>query len=270
MLIDIITLLALVIAGFITGIAAGIFSIGGGTVLIPLLLTLFAKLGFPQTIDMHIAIATSLALIIPTAISSSTTHYRNQNLDFGIAKQWIPGICIGTLLGIFLVHICSSFWLKLFFSGYLLFCIIYSFVKKEPSESQAWQQKQRTLFPISTLVGCFSAMLGIGGGTFTTPILSFLNYPIKKALAISAFTGLFIGSIGAVTIAVSSLTIPNLPPFSIGYINWLVFILIAPTAIIGSALGVNIANKQSKQTIQKTYTLFLSVIFLLMLYHTFV
>jgi uncharacterized membrane protein YfcA len=260
-------IISLIGVGFATGVASGLFGIGGGTVLIPLLITLFSQFGVTPALDMHIAIATSLALIIPMSTASSVSHYRNHTLDLNFSKSWIPGICFGALIGVFFINYTSSFWLKVFFSIYLLFCIIYSVFEKAPNDDCTGNPPIKFLVPFSVIVGCCSTMLGIGGGTFTTPILTFFNYPIKKALAISSFTGLFIGIIGTIIIALSSISIKGLPPFSLGFVNWFVFLLVMPTAIIGSIIGVKCENKLSNKTLERAYIIFLCIVFSLMIYH---
>lgn len=263
---DILAVSILIGAGFIAGIAGGFFGIGGGTIFIPLLLTIFKQMHIQTSIEMHIAITTSLALIIPTAISSSTAQYRNKNIDFQVCLSWLPGIAIGTIIGSILVHVCSGIGLKIFFMAYLLFCIINTLYTKSHIEGQTPTKIPSTLRPLSVVVGTFSAMLGTGGGTFTTPILHFFGYSTKRSIAISSITGLIIGIVGSTILTITGLSTPDLPAFCLGYLNWLLFIIISPTAIVGSYLGVTIANRQSKETIDLAYLIFLCAIFLLMTY----
>lgn len=267
MLTDLWVMLALIGSGLMTGLAAGLFGIGGGTVLIPLLLTVFSQANIPHDVVMHVAVATSLALIIPTALASTIGHCSKQNMDWQFAKRWIPGICIGVIFGVILIHSMSTHWLKLLFATYLLFCIGYSLFTQESMEDNLAGPPRVATCILSLFVGFFSTLLGVGGGTFTTPILEFYHYPLKRAIAISAFTGLFIGGIGAGVIVMTSVHIPELPPHSLGYVNWLVFILIAPTAIIGSPLGVLWEQKLSAKTLSRAYTGFLITVFMLMVYH---
>ncbi|KTD29834.1 transmembrane protein [Legionella israelensis] len=124
-----------------------------------------------------------------------------------------------------------------------------------------------SLIPMSMVTGCLSTLLGIGGGTIITPMLQFFNYPLRRVLAISVLNGLFIGGIGSLIIIYGSLGDSGLPEFSLGYVNWMIFILIAPTAIIGSPLGVWWANRLSKLSLEKAYTVFLVFVLGVMIYH---
>jgi uncharacterized membrane protein YfcA len=268
MVVDLNMILALIGIGLITGIAAGLFGTGGGTILIPVLLIIFQLLGYSKKFDIHVAIGTSLTLVITTTISSTISHYLRHHLDFKVALKWIPGVCVGVLLGVTFVHFVPAFWLKVFFAVYLLFCIFYNVFKKElKHDKDVLSPAKRKLLPLGTFVGCIATMLGIGGGTFTTPILTFLHYPLKNALAISSLTGLFIGTIGASILVGTSLHLTHLPPYTFGYLNWLVFLCVAPTAMIGSPIGVYITDKLSKSTLKNTYTGFLCVIFALLIFH---
>lgn len=267
MLLDVIGIIVLLASGLATGVAAGLFGIGGGTVLIPLLLTVFTLAGVEHGIIMHIAVATSLALIIPTGLVSSIKHYKNNNLDLALARRWIPSVCVGVIVGVLMLHVMPTVWLKIFFTGYLFLCFVYSFLH-QASELNNESGPPRVVASVSSfIVGFLSTLLGIGGGTFTTPILGYFHYPIKRAFAISALTGLFIGLIGAVAIILTSLSVIILPPFSIGYVNWLVFLLIAPTAMIGAPIGVAWEEKLKQSTLTKAYAGFLLLMFFLMLYH---
>lgn len=264
---DIIIIIVFIVSGYLSGIAAGLFGIGGGTVLVPLFLTVFHILGISPTLDIHIAIATSLALIIPTACSASYAQYTNNNLDLHISKRWIPGISVGVIFGVLLLHVVPGLWLKVFFSFYLLFCIVFNLLTKEDESGVSHTPPFLALITLSPFVGCFSTLIGIGGGTFTTPILTFFKYPLRKALGISSFTGLFIGTIGAFLIMMTTLSAPNLPSFSFGYVNWMAFILVAPTSIFGSRMGVLIANKLTQIQLKNIYTGFLCFVLCVMLYH---
>ncbi len=269
MLTDVYAVAALLVSGAVTGLAAGLFGIGGGTILIPLMLTIFAHMQLAPTIEMHIAVATSLALIIPTGLISSYKHYRNGNLDIALSQRWIPGVCLGVLFGVMLIHMVSTLALKLFFTGYLLFCLFYTLFEKKQDGNNLEGPKSYFATVIGGLIGFFSTLLGVGGGTFTTPILGYCDYPIKHAVSISALTGMFIGIIATSIITLTSFSLPNLPPYSIGYVNWLVVALIAPTAILATPLGVNWGMRISSNNLNKAYTLFIALVLLLMIYHLF-
>lgn len=266
---DVLIIVELIMLGIGTGISAGLFGTGGGTVLIPFLLLIFHQLGYTTDIDMHIAIGTSLSIIVPTTLSSTLTHYKEKQLPLDMALKWLPGVMIGVLIGSSLIHVIAPYLLKCFFAAYLFFCVIYNICK---NEKRAQDNRALTLFavvPFSLMIGCLSLILGIGGGTLTVPILSFLGYPMLFSLGLSSISSLLIASIGITVILFTSIGISNLPTHTLGYMNWLVFLCVAPMTMIFSSLGVKFEKCISKQQLHHAYTAFLSVIFCVMLVHLY-
>lgn len=264
---DWIIVIILLFVGLFAGFLAGLFGIGGGTVLVPVFLTLFPLIGFNHDLMMHIAVSTSLALIIPTAIVSSYSHYKFGHLDFNMLKKWAPGPVIGVLTSALIIHLIPTFVLKICFTAYLLVCFLFTLLKQE----NAGMNKKGPGALVSGVSGFFvgglSTLLGTGGGTFTVPIMLFFDYPLKRAIALSAITGLFIGSIGSFVIILGSYHVPDLPKYSLGYVSVIAFIAVTPTAMLSSKWGAHFEERLNKKLLNQLYTLFLLAAFLLMLYH---
>lgn len=268
MMADWVILLILLAVGLFAGFLAGVFGIGGGTVLVPIFLTLFPLIGFTQhELMMHIAVSTSLALIIPTAIASSYSHFQAGHLDFNMLKKWAPGLVVGILASAIVIHSIPTYVLKIFFTVYLLVCFLFTLLKQEGAGLNKAGPGPVASGVSSFFVGGLSTLLGTGGGTFTVPILLYFDYPLKEGIGISAITGLFIGVIGSVVIILGSYHIPDLPRYSLGYVNVLAFVAVAPTAMIASKVGAYYEERLSKHLLNRLYTLFLLVAFLIMLYH---
>lgn len=265
--IDTTIILEFITLGMLAGLAAGLFGTGGGTVLIPFMLLIFQQLHYSALHDMHIAIGTSLALIVPTTLYTTSTHYQAQQLPLDMTLRWIPGILIGVLIGLLLMHVTSSFILKCLFSCYLLCSVLYNLFKKEPKQNDTRLPALHYLVPLSLIVGCLSILLGIGGGTFTVPILSFLQYPMLLALGISSLTSLAISGVGISVLLYSSIGLPHLPEHTIGYLNWLAFLCMMPSTLICSRIGVKFETALSAAHLRALYTGFLSFVLCIMLYH---
>ncbi len=264
---DWLIIVILLVVGLGAGFLAGLFGIGGGTVLVPIFLTLFPLIGLKHELMMHIAVSTSLALIIPTAIASTYSHYSCGHLDLRMLRRWAPGLVIGVLASAAIIHSIPTYVLKLFFAIYLLVCFLFTLLKQEGEEANTSGPDFWISSIFSFLVGGCSTLLGTGGGTFTVPILMYFDYPLKKGIAISAITGLFIGLIGSVVIILSSYQTPDLPKYSLGYINLMAFIAVAPTAMFASKWGAFYEERLNKHRLNQAYTLFLLIAFLIMLYH---
>lgn len=267
MTIDMMIIVEFVSLGMLSGLAAGLFGTGGGTVLIPFMLLIFHQLHYSALHDMHIAIGTSLALIVPTTLSTTSMHYQAKHLPLDMTIRWLPGILIGVLIGILLMDLISGFILKCLFSCYLLCSILYNFFKKAPKQNDNRLPALRYLVPLSLIVGCLSVLLGIGGGTFTVPILTFLQYPMLLALGISSLTSLTISGVGISVILYSSIGLPHLPAHTIGYLNWLAFLCMMPSTLIFSRIGVKFETALSAAHLRALYTGFLSFVLCIMLYH---
>lgn len=264
---DWVIVVILLFVGLFAGFLAGLFGIGGGTVLVPIFLTLFPLIGFKHALMMHIAVSTSLALIIPTAIASSYSHYQYGCLDTHMLKKWAPGLVIGILASAIIIHSIPTYVLKVFFTVYLLVCFLFTLFKQE-SEGFNKAGPGRLISWISSFfVGGLSTLLGTGGGTFTVPIMLYFDYPMKNAIALSAITGLFIGLLGSLVIVLGSYQVPDLPKYSLGYVNLLAFIAVTPTAMFASKWGAHTEEHLSKHHLNQLYTVFLLAAFLIMLYH---
>lgn len=266
---DWLIVLILLVVGLCAGFLAGLFGIGGGTVLVPIFLTLFPLIGLKHELMMHIAVSTSLALIIPTAIASTYSHYSCGHLDFRMLWKWAPGLVVGVLISAIAIHNISPYALKVFFTIYLLVCFLFTLLKQEGKGANTAGPGRWISSIVSFFVGAFSTLLGTGGGTFTVPILIYFDYPLKNGIAISAITGLIIGVIGSAVIILSSYQTPDLPKCSLGYVNLLAFFSVAPTAMFASEWGAFYEERLNKHRLNKLYTVFLLVAFLVMVYHLF-
>lgn len=251
----------LVLGGLFSGFTAGLFGVGGGSFLIPLFLFLLPKLGTSNQQLMHQAIATSLAIIIPSTISASYKQYRQGNIEKTILKIWLPFVSIGLLSVILIFNRMSSSILQDLFIIYLLICALYMLFKKNPTSEQL-EKKIPTLSCaiMGFFVGALSVLLGIGGGTVTVPYFSHYQYPLKKAISISSVTGVFVGLLGTLFMIFNGLHEPHLARFSLGYVNILCVLVLSPFCIIAALFGAKMSNQLSESTLKILYIVFLFTI----------
>ena len=250
-------LLLIVLAGALAGILAGLLGVGGGIVIVPLLYYILNILGYNQSIIMHVAVGTSLFIIIPTSIRSSVEHRVRGSFDEQVFKLWFIPIIIGAALGS-LLAIYSSFKLLTF-----LFAVIASLVSIQMffSDSDRKIEIPKSIFRASPFfIGIVSAMMGIGGGSLSVPIMNYSGIEIKKAVGTSAAFGTVIAIPASLGFMLGGLHQADiLPPFSIGYVNWMAFLLIVPITLITVPIGVNLAHRSSQFLLQKLFALFLGV-----------
>ncbi|MFH5926996.1 sulfite exporter TauE/SafE family protein [Roseomonas xinghualingensis] len=248
------------VVGLVSGFVAGLFSIGGGTIRMPIFIYLLPWLGVANPVMMHVATGTSMALIIPSAIASSRKHYKLGNLDLGLFKTWAIGLLIGVAIGSILLPFGSPEILQALFSIYIILAGFYiafghgrfSFGQEPPRGAK--------MVGISSVVGVIAVMTGTAGGTLTTPILSAFNMHLDRAMAISAATGLITGTVGAIGSIIGGWNAKDLPSYSLGYVDILIFLVMMPTIMIAAPIGVRVSHKMNERTLQLTYAILLIVV----------
>ena len=248
------------VVGLVSGFVAGLFGIGGGTIRMPIFIYLFPWLGIAHSVTMHVATATSLALIIPSAIASTRKHYKLGDLDVGFFKTWGIGLFIGVVIGSILLPYGSTEILQALFSIYIILVGLYiAFSRGRFTFAQQPPKGAKTV-GISSIVGFIAAMTGTSGGTLTTPILSAFNMQLERAMAIAAATGLISGTVGAIGAIIGGWNAKDLPSYTFGYVDLVIFLVMMPTVMIAAPMGVSASHKMSEQTLQLTYAILLIIV----------
>ncbi len=261
------------IGGLIAGFTAGLFGLGGGAVLIPLLLFLLPKIGATMDAAMHQAVGTSLAIIVFSALVASLKQYTANNLDLSLLKRWIPFVLLGVLGATAVFKSIPALTLEVLFMAYLILCAGYMAFKKLNPATFTKHEKKISLLSLSTagvFVGALSTFLGIGGGTFTVPYYMANHYSLKKAIALSSATGLFIGAVGALSAIYSGYNSLGLANYSLGYVNVLSLIIITPFSMFAATYGVKINHRLNEHTLKLLYLFFLLIIVGYVYCHTFI
>ena len=251
--------IGLLITGVIGGLIAGLFGVGGGIVIVPILFWIFTSLNFPNEILMHMAIGSSLATIIPTSISSARAHYHRGSIEIGIIKKWAPGIFLGAIIGGLSGKYFSVNELKYLFAS-IAFLVALNMFFKEPLRLGNNFPKSRLLNIImSSLIGLVSSLMGVGAGTLGVPALVALSVPIHKAIGTAAALGLFIAVPATLGLAFSGFNIPNRPPMSIGYVNLIAFFIMFPLTVFFAPVGVKLAHRINQRALKSIFGVFLII-----------
>lgn len=252
--------------GLATSFISGLFGIGGGIIRIPLFVYLFTWLAVDHRLLMHMAVGTSVALVIPTAIAASIKQARQGNLDRAFYRTWAVGIAIGVVLGGLIVPHVSTELFKTVFIGFLLVVAVYiGFVPKTITATD----QPPTGVPkivLAAMVGLVAMLTGTGGGALTTPLLTACSMPLKRAVAIASATGLIVGTIGTIGFIVTGWHVANRPAFSLGYIDLTVLLSMLPTILIGAPLGAKFNNRLNDRALERTFAIFLLAVACDMIY----
>lgn len=256
----------LLFVGFVTSFVSGLFGIGGGIVRIPLFVYLLPWLGIPNHSLMHMAVGTSVALVIPTAIAASIKQHHQGNLDLAFCRTWAAGILIGVLVGLIIVPDVSTEYFQVIFVIFLVSVAVYvGFVPDTVAISKS-PPTGPVKIVLASLIGLGATLTGTGGGALVTPSLKAFCMPLKKAVAIASATGLVVGVVAAIGYVWQGQGAPDRPPHSLGYVSLLVFAGMLPTIFIGAPLGVKVNNRLDDTTLKYTYAAFLIIAAANMLY----
>lgn len=260
--------LTMLATGAVAGVMAGLLGVGGGIVIVPVLDTALGLQGVDPGIRMHVAVATSLATIVPTSISSARAHHAKGAVDFELAKFWSPFILVGSVAGTILAAQLDSSILSLIFGCVALLVAIKMMIPMEGVHLTDGVKHGPVGATIPFSIGGLSSMMGIGGGSLSVPSLTLMNEPIHKAVGTSALFGLVIALPGALSFIVNGWGDPRLPAGSLGFVNVIGFVFIAPTTVLFAPLGAKLAHRLSKRQLSLVFGVFLLVVSVRMLLRT--
>ncbi len=251
----------LLIAGAFAGILAGLLGVGGGIVIVPLLFHLFTGFGVSASLAMPLAVGTSLSTIVLTAMMSARSHYKRGNVDTDLVRQWILPVLAGVAIGALAPRVIDGAQVKTVFGGMLIA------VSAHMLASNRWRLQ---LFdrlpalpaqvPMAVLVGGFSALLGIGGGTLMVPLLTLFGFAIHRAVSTASVFGLVISVPATLLYVANGWGQPDLPPLSTGYVNWAAFAALVPMTMAFAPLGVKLAYRLNVPQLKRAFALFLFIV----------
>lgn len=262
------TVLLFVVLGSLAGFLAGLLGIGGGIILVPLFLWTFDAAGFSPEILVHTAFGTSLAIIIPTAFSSTLGHRKRGNVEWHQVVYLCLGGFFGALFGAWLASLLSGDWLKGLFGVMQIFVALQMiiFQPRLPPECDR-AMSNWPLTAVGFAGGVFSAFFGVGGGVVAVPLMVIaLCFPIHLAVGNSSALIVVSSLFGALSYMYHGWESHLLPPFSVGYVNLLVFILVVPFSIGMARLGVRVASRTSHDKLLKVFAGLLVLVGVRMIY----
>lgn len=249
-------ILMYLLLGAAAGLMAGLFGVGGGLLIVPVLVLSFKLQGMPNEVLTHAAIATSLATIVVTSISSTWAHNRRNSVRWDIFKIVMPGILVGAFLGVKTAVELSGTWLQIGLGTFTIILAARMFFNWKIVEGE------RTLpayvhLTAGSFIGWFSSLFGIGGGALTVPYLRWGRLSMQHAVATSAACGIPISLMGTITNIMEGWFRPDMPSWSIGYIYLPALLGIVLTSVWFARLGTKLAHKLSTEVLQQTFAGFL-------------
>jgi uncharacterized membrane protein YfcA len=250
--------------GAVAGLAAGMFGIGGGVVIVPVLALVFAAQGFADGVSMHLAIGTSLATIVVTSISAMHAHHRRGAVQWRVFRQMVPGVMLGALLGAVVADFLPARALRIVFGAFELAVALQIGLDLMVSP-QRKLPGQPTMTAAAVTIGAMSSVVGIGGGTLIVPFLVWCNMSIRRAVATSSACGLPLSAAGAVGFVAMGWSDVTLPAWSTGYLYWPALGGIAAASLLFAPLGATLAHVLPVVTLRRLFSAVLAVLGVLML-----
>jgi uncharacterized protein len=247
-----------VLLGIISGLLAGLFGIGGGLVIVPVLIVLFAAQGFPEDLVMLMAVATSLATIVLTASASVLAHHRLGSVVWTKVFRLSPGIMAGAAFGAIIAKHISAGSLRTILAIFLLYVAIRMALQVKPKPASV-KQSRALDFLAASFIGLLSSIVGIGGGTLTVPYLVRGQMLMRNAVAVSSACGLPIAVTGTISYAVLGWNALHLPEWSLGYVYLPIFIGTGFSSIATAPIGAMLAHRLPAVRLKRYFSLLLFV-----------
>jgi uncharacterized membrane protein YfcA len=259
---------ALLVAGAITGLLAGVFGVGGGAVIVPVLYELFRLVGVPEEVRMPLCVGTSLAIIIPTSIRSFRAHHAKGAVDLSILRRWAVPVVVGVATGSIIARFAPA---DLFKAVFVVVAAISAFRLLFGRDTWRIADEVPSGFVMTAygwLIGVLSALMGIGGGQLSNLFMTFYGRPIHQAIATSSGLGILIsipGALGYVYAGwpraaehpeVAALQVP----LALGYVSLVGFAAFVPTSTWTAPIGARLAHRLSKRRLETAFGIFLLVV----------
>ena len=250
--------LLLFATGAVAGLVAGLLGVGGGIVIVPVLFHVFSQLGIEPAVRMHLAVGTSLATIVVTAWRSARSHRARGAVDDTLLRSWLVPVLVGVLAGSAAARVASGAALTAVFA-----CVALAVALHMAFGRESWRLGEALpggagRFALGGGVGFFSLLMGLGGGTLSVPVLTLFGVAIHRAVGTASALGMVIAVPGALAFAANGWTAPDLPPYSLGYVNLLGFALIVPATVLCAPLGARLAHAAPVPILRRLFALFLA------------
>lgn len=247
--------------GALAGFAAGLFGVGGGTIIVPLLFIVFTQMDYSPDVIMHLALGTSLATIVVTSISSLMAHHKNGAVMWPVFKNLAPPMAIGCFAGAAIAGLLSGIHLQLIVGLFLIWVAYTMFMgaKKAVDSSRILPSTGKQV-AAGSVIGVASAIFGIGGGSLTVPYLNRYGVVMQKAVGTSAACGLPIAIAGALGFMIFGMKAHAAVPNSIGYVHTYAFLGISLMSFFTAKLGAKAAHALSPQMLKKCFAVLLVIV----------
>lgn len=255
-------IIELILLGVFVGLISGLFGIGGGGIIVPVLSAILLNLNFNSNLVVHTAIGTSMAIMAITLLSSSFAQYKKQAIVWDMFKALVPSIIIGVFLSTFIVTYLNSFILAIIFATFMFFTAINMFFGKKPNSINRVFTKKTHLLS-GTIFGVISALISVAGGMFIVPYLIAQGINMKKAVGTSTAIGLPLTLCGAIGYMINGWDSTSLEVnYLLGFVYLPAVLLVSVGGVITAPIGVKLSHYLPGDTLKRIFSIipfFLSI-----------
>jgi uncharacterized protein len=253
--------LAIIIGGIITGLLAGLFGIGGGAIIVPVLYEMFRLFGVPEEVRMQLCVGTSIAIIVPTAIRSYLAHREKGLVIPGVIRLWAAPAVLGVACGAIIAAFAPAVVFKIAFIVIATF-IATKFLLAGDRWNLGSELPGRALMTLyGFIIGLGSSLMGVSGGSLSNIALTLYGKSMHSAVATSAGLGVPITIVGTLGYIVAGL--PHealLPPLSLGFVSLIGLVLMAPLSSLTAPYGARLAHRLSRRKLEIAFAIFLFLV----------
>lgn len=253
------SLILYLLLGSVAGVVAGLFGIGGGLLIVPVLIFSYGLQGLPDAVATHAAVATSLATIVITSISSVRAHHARGGVRWDLFKPLSVGIALGAMVGVYIADQLSGDHLQTLFGFFACAVALQMALDLKPKQGKALPGVTE-LGGAGGVIGAASSIFGIGGGTLTVPYLTARGTEMRQAVGTSAACGLPIALVSALAYIWAGQDAAGMPEWSLGYVYLPAFVGIAVASSQFARLGAKLAHTLPQKRLKQIFALFLAVI----------
>jgi len=248
-------------AGIVVGILAGLFGIGGGAVIVPVLYEVFRVLNVPEDVRMQMCIGTSLAIIIPTTVRSYLGHKKRGAVIPDVVRVWTVPAIVGVAIGSVTAAYAPSVVFKSAFVIFAIFIATRMFFGGDRWSLGTELPKGFILKVYGFVTGLFSSLVGVSGGAVSNAVLTLYGQPMQRAVATSSGIGVPITIAGTAGYILAGLRhMAELPPLSIGFVSLVGFALMAPVSSYTAAYGVRLAHWMPRRNLEIAFGILLLLV----------
>jgi uncharacterized membrane protein YfcA len=245
--------------GLLAGFLAGLFGVGGGLTIVPLLLMVLGKQGFPETLLMHMSLGTAMASIIFTSIASANTHRKHDAVRWDILKTFTPGLMLGSFIAAHLTQYISTRPLAITFTVVVYAASILMYRPINP-KATAHLPQPLVITLVGMLIGSVAAMVSAGGSFLIIPFMLFCGINMRQAVGTSASTAFPVALTGTIAAVINGYHHAELPPFSLGFVYLPALLSIISASMLIAPIGARLAHRLPIALLKKGFAIFMMIL----------